>query len=137
MSKNLYYTIVPFIKNNIINSCEKVLNIKEIKNDNFFIFTVNRYPPYSSFNILFSDSYIFTENNYYEVKPFLKKGDFILIARPEADFVKNLLNIIYSDGFYIGKTKFLVKFLNNDNLTINECIKKLIKENKEKNDTDL
>jgi hypothetical protein len=132
MGKNFHYSILPFYKDKIFSKCDKITSIKDLSNKDYYIFQINRKNSYSSFRIFLSDAYLFTENDYYEIFNLLKKGDFILIARPESNYNENLLEKISYDGFYIGKSNFLVKFLNNDRLYIDESIKKEIREIKKK-----
>lgn len=137
MGKAFHYSILPFFKDKIFHMHNKVHSIKNIPNNYYYIFEIARLQGLPKFKVVFSDAYLFTENDYYELlnENVLKKGDFILIARPESNYNDNLLEQIYKDGFYIGKASFLVKFLNNNIDYINSYMAKEIDEiNKKKKD---
>jgi len=115
MGKNLYSSIVPFFKKNIFQLKNKVLSATEVPNINYYIYKIKRSNGLSDFKVIFSDAYLFTENDYYELfaENIIERGDFILIARPESRYVDSLLETTYRNGLFIGKTSFLVRFLNN------------------------
>lgn len=132
MGKSLHYSIIPFYKKNIFQQNNKVISMDEILNKNYYIYKIQRTGGLADFKVVFSDAYVFTENDYYEMvnENILEKGDFILIARPEGrDSVS--LERIYNDGYYIGHTHFLVKYLNNNIDYINSCVEKQIEEIKQ------
>lgn len=116
MGKNLYYSIVPFFINKIFKSNNKVSSVTEVPNKNYYVYKIKRSNGLSDFKVIFSDAYLFTENDYYELfaENILERGDFILIARPESSYVDSLLETTYRNGLFIGKTSFLVKFLNSN-----------------------
>lgn len=124
MGKKLHPQVLTFFREKIFPGYNKITSFKEIENSGYYIFDIQRVDGLSRFKVFFSDAYLFTQNDYYELlnKGLMQKGDFILIARPESNYNNNLLEQAYNDGFYIGKTDFLVKFLNNNTDYIKKCV---------------
>ena len=54
--------------------------------------------------------------DYYSKPNEINKGDFLFLARPEANFSNEIeiLEIALSEGIYIGKFKKLLTFINNN-----------------------
>lgn len=113
MGKNLHYSIVNFIKERL-NECDKIETFNFISNDNYYIIQVNRYNPFETFNIYISDEYRYTLTDYYNKPKEIRRGDFIYLARPEANFSDEieLLEISLNEGIYIGKFARLLNFIN-------------------------
>lgn len=125
MGKNLHYSIINFIKQRLYE-CNKIETFNFIPNDNYYIIQVNRYNPYETFNIYISDEYRYTLTDYYNKPKEIKRGDFIYLARPEANFSDEieLLEISLNEGIYIGKFSRLLNFINS---TFDEANKSTIK----------
>ena len=125
MGKSFHRSILPFFKDKIFPHCKKIQTINDISNKDYCIFEIIRTEGLSQFKVIFSDAYLFTKNDYYELlnEGLIQQGDFILIARPESNYNNDLLEQIYNDGFYIGKTGFLVKFLKNSTDYIKTYVK--------------
>lgn len=125
MGKNLHYSIINFIKDRL-NKCDKIETFKFISNDNYYIIQVNRYNPFETFKIYISDDYRYTLTDYYNKPKEIKRGDFIYLARPEANFSDEieLLEISLKEGIYIGKFARLLNFINS---TFDEANKSTIR----------
>lgn len=113
MGKNLHYSIINFIKERL-KECDKIESYNFIANDDYFIIQVNRHHPFESFKIYVSDVYRYTLTDYFNKPQKIKKGDFIYLARPEANFSNEieLLSISLKEGIYIGKFARLLSYIN-------------------------
>jgi len=138
VGKNLHYSIINFIKEQLLK-CDKIMSLELIPDDNFYIIQIIRKYPYEKFKIYLSDEYIYTLTDYYNKPSEICKGDFIYIARPEANLSNEieLLEISLQEGIYVGKFGRLLAFMNR---TLEDAhkntmayIKKLKEENKYKN----
>ena len=138
MGKNLHYSIINFIKERL-NECDKIETFNFIPNNNCYIIQVNRHTPFETFNIYISDEYRYTLTDYYNKPKDIKEGDFIYLARPEANFSNEieLLEISLSEGIYIGKFARLLNFINRTfddaNKSAIAYLNKLKEEEKNKN----
>ena len=114
MGKDLHYSIINFIKERL-KECDKIESYNFISDDNCYIIQVNRYHPFENFKIYLSDAYRYTLIDYYNKHKKIEKGDFIYLARPEANFSNEIeiLEISLSECVYIGKYRRLLMFLNN------------------------
>lgn len=138
MGKNLHYSIINFIKQRL-QECNKINSYILIPNTNHYVIEVKRNLPYESFKIYMSDEYRYTMMDYYNKPTEINKGDFIYLARPEANFANEIeiMETALSDGIYIGKFSRLLSFMNRslkdaEINTINH-INKLKEEEKERN----
>lgn len=138
MGKNLHYSIINFIKQRL-QECNKINSYILIPNTNHYVIEVKRNLPYESFKIYMSDEYRYTIMDYYNKPTEINKGDFIYLARPEANFANEIeiMETALSDGIYIGKFSRLLSFMNRslkdaEINTINH-INKLKEEEKERN----
>lgn len=138
MGKNLHYSIINFIKQRL-QECNKINSYILIPNTNHYVIEVKRNLPYESFKIYMSDEYRYTIMDYYNKPTEINKGDFIYLARPEANFANEIeiTETALSDGIYIGKFSRLLSFMNRslkdaEINTINH-INKLKEEEKERN----
>lgn len=138
MGKNLHYSIINFIKQRL-QECSKINSYILIQNTNHYVIEVKRNLPYESFKIYMSDEYRYTIMDYYNKPTEINKGDFIYLARPEANFANEIeiMETALSDGIYIGKFSRLLSFMNRslkdaEINTINH-INKLKEEEKERN----
>ena len=115
MGKNLHYSIINFIQERL-QECNKIVSFNFIPNDNYYIINVNRVFPYETFNIYMCDQYRYTMIDYYNKPNEINKGDFLFLARPEANFSNEIeiLEVALSEGIYIGKFKKLLTFINNN-----------------------
>lgn len=138
MGKNLHYSIINFIKDRL-NECDKIKTFNFIPNDNCYIIQVNRYTPFETFNIYISDVYRFTLTDYYNKPKDIKRGDFIYLARPEANFSNEieLLEMSLNEGIYVGKFSRLLNFINRTLVDANKSalayLNKLKEEEKRRN----
>ena len=96
MGKNLHYSIINFIKERL-NECDKIETFNFISNDNYYIIQVNRHNPFETFNIYISDEYRYTLTDYYNKPKEIRRGDFIYLARPEANFSDEIEKTNYFD----------------------------------------
>ncbi len=138
MGKNLHYSIINFIKQRL-QECNKINSYILVPNTNHYVIEVKRNLPYESFKIYMSDEYRYTITDYYNKPTEINKGDFIYLARPEANFANEIeiMEVALSDGIYIGKFSRLLSFMNRslkdaEINTINH-INKLKEEEKERN----
>lgn len=138
MGKNLHYSIINFIKQRL-HECNKINSYILVPNTNHYVIEVKRNLPYESFKIYMSDEYRYTITDYYNKPTEINKGDFIYLARPEANFANEIeiMEAALSDGIYIGKFSRLLSFMNRslkdaEINTINH-INKLKEEEKERN----
>lgn len=116
MGKNLYWSIVPYIEKRI-KSCDKVIGYDFVKEEqDFYLISIKRVAPYSSFKVCLSDEYIYTLNSYFSMSSHVSKGDFILLARPESYFSDEIeiYETALLDDIYIGHLKRFVHYLNSN-----------------------
>lgn len=113
MGKNLHYSIIDFTKKQL-QKCDKIISFEIIPDDHFYIVQIFRKYPYEKFKIYLSDEYVYTIVDYYNKPKEICKGDFIYIARPEANFSNEIeiLETSLRDGIYIGKFGRLLAFMN-------------------------
>lgn len=114
MGKNLHRSVIAFLEARL-KECDKIDSSQYIAKDaEYYIINVIRKFPYVSFALCISDDYRYTITNYYSKPKELHVGDFILLARPEANFSNEieLLELSLSEKIYIGKIGRLIKFLN-------------------------
>lgn len=113
MGKNLHYSIINFIKDRL-QECDKIESFDIIPDPNYYIIQVNRMYPFESFKIYMSDEYRYTTMDYYSKASEISSGDFIYLARPEANFVNEIevIELALNEGIYIGKFARLLSFIN-------------------------
>lgn len=104
MGRNLHHTIPRFLEEALdrhtkVNSWER---IDHPANDNDFIYRVKRTDGLSDIIIHASDEYTYSLTDYFQRPKQIQKGGFILIARPEADYDKAIVEIASQDMISIG-----------------------------------
>jgi hypothetical protein len=102
MGKDLHYQILKFFHDRMKNH-NKVVHVEDISDDENVIFRVVRRSPLSAVNVLLTDAYIYGEMDYLQKPTAIKRGDFILIARPESHMGDVNIEEVRKDGIGIGK----------------------------------
>jgi len=102
MGKDLHYLILEFFKQRM-RAHGKVRDFSEIEDDNNIIYHIERVEGLPDLNVHLSDAYIYTLHDYYSKPQVLGMGDFILSARPEADFDEEIVAVAAKDRIGIGK----------------------------------
>lgn len=109
MGRDLYYTIPLFFENKMReHAC--VSHFRRIDAEEL-IYEISRDKFDDTLKVWLSDAYLFTELDF-DNRPFLlKRGDYILIARPEAGHSVSK-ELVKSVGIGVGKIKELMGSLN-------------------------
>lgn len=133
MGKNLHYSIINFIKERL-TKCNKIETFNFISNDDYYVLKINRIYPFESFKIYLSDEYLYTIMDYYNKPKEINKGDFIYLARPEANFSNEieLLEVALDEDIYIGKFARLLTYINKTFKEAKEDTIKYLEKEKEK-----
>ncbi len=85
MGKDIHYSILDFLAKGL-KAHNRVKSFEIIKDDDFYIYEIQRTEYEDHIIVVLSDDYYFGDYSKLIVHPILKKGGFILIARPEAVF---------------------------------------------------
>lgn len=89
MGKDLHYSILNFLRS-ALDGHQAIKSYKLIPDPDFYIFLIKRKFNYIDIYLVLSDEYSFGEYDIITKHSILKKGGFILIARPEAnDYSEN------------------------------------------------
>jgi hypothetical protein len=83
VGSGLYPTIPPYVAR-ALSGHSLVEDIVQTEVENEIVFHVRRKKFHDRLSVWLSDAYLFTEYDYNDRPGFLAKGDFILVARPEA-----------------------------------------------------
>lgn len=105
MGRNLYYTIPRFLQNALDNHT-KVRDWQRIdhpQNDNDFIYRIRRTDGLSDIVLHAADEYRYSLTNYFQKPEQVRRGAFILIARPEGGYADEVADIARQDEISIGK----------------------------------
>ncbi|WP_339331959.1 hypothetical protein [Aeromonas caviae] len=105
MGRNLHYTIPRFLQNALDNHT-KVLDWQRIDhphNDNDFIYRIQRTDGLSDIVLHAADEYRYSLTNYFQKPEQIRRGAFILIARPEGGYADEVVDIARQDEISIGK----------------------------------
>lgn len=105
MGRNLYYTIPRFLQNALDNHT-KVRDWQRIdhpQNDNDFIYRIRRTDGLSDIVLHAADEYRYSLTNYFQKPEQVRRGAFILIARPEGGYADEVVDIARQDEISIGK----------------------------------
>lgn len=111
MGKDLHRQILEFFKKRL-DECDKITGYSIVNNSNYYIVSIKRKSPYNHFKVCLCDEYFYTINDYYSRPKEIEAKDFLLIAKPEANFNDDLTEIALQDLIYIGKMKAFIKYLN-------------------------
>ena len=111
MGKDLHRQILDFFTKRV-NECDKVVSCKLIYNPNYHIVEIRRKAPYGNFKVCLCDEYFYTYNDYYLKPNEIQSSDFLLIAKPEANYSDDLIELALQDHVFIGKMKAFIKYLN-------------------------
>lgn len=115
MGKDLHYLIEKFFRERM-DEHAKVRSYTEIQDENAVLYEVVRIAGLSSLVVHLSDAYLYTLHDYYSRPKSIKSGDFILVARPEADYHIDLRYLAARDKIGIGKIGTLLGALNRKNV---------------------
>jgi hypothetical protein len=107
MGKDLHYLVIKFFKERM-SEHSQVRGFTEIQDDNEILYRIERVGDLPSLTVHLSDAYRYTMHDYYCKPAVLQSGDFILIARPEADFGEEIVVTAARDGIGIGN---IAKFM--------------------------
>jgi hypothetical protein len=85
---------------------------------NEHIYEIERKDGLPSVTVLLSDAYRFGHADYLGRPPCIRRGDYILIARPEADFDASIIKPATKDGIGLGKIGTFMGALNSTDPSI-------------------
>ena len=108
MGKDLHYSILKFVKAAFENH-QAVKSFEIVPDEDFYIFYLKRRFHHDDLYVVLSDDYSFGDYDMITRHSVLKKGGFILIARPEAE---NFSDNNASNKIGIGKIGKLLGALN-------------------------
>ena len=103
MGDDLYYTIPKFFEDRM-NEHSSVASIKKLNVDGEVIYEIKRNGFFDKVKVWLSDAYLFTEFDFDNRPKEIKAGDYILIAKPEANGGVDA-EIIMSSKIGVGKLK--------------------------------
>jgi len=107
----LYHSIVKFFEDRMTaHSCVTRLTRLDVPGD--YIFAIERTNGRKVVNVFLSDAYYFGEADYLGRPKQIKRGDFILIARPEGGFSCSVAARAKEEGIGIGAIGRLMGALN-------------------------
>ena len=110
MGRNLYYTIPRYLEE-ALNNHSKVSDWQRLdhpRNDDDFIYLIQRTNGLSDMIVHASDEYKYLLTDYFQKPNQLGSGSFILIARPEAGYAEEVVDIAKQDQISIGKFSALM-----------------------------
>jgi hypothetical protein len=84
MGKDLHYSILKFVRSALENH-QAVKSFNIVSDTDFYIFCIKRKSDYIDLYVVLSDDYSFGDYDMITRHSILKRGGFILIARPEAN----------------------------------------------------
>jgi len=83
MGKNIHYSIIDFFENRMAQH-SNVASCRPLKNDTEYVYEIKRLRFGDTVRVWLSDHYHFNEMDLYNRPREIRAGDYILIARPEA-----------------------------------------------------
>ena len=111
MGKDLYHTIPTFFVATMIKH-DKVQRLTDISDDYAFLFEIVRQGAPTPVRVWLNDAYVFTEFDFHNRPDVITRGDFILVARPEAMHNWQDLEMAAENGIGLGKIGKLMGALN-------------------------
>lgn len=112
MGKDLHYTILPYLEDNL-KKHNMVISYNKIETDENIFYDINR-DNKPNIRIWVSDSYEFNITDYFQ-RP--QEIDFIYLAKPESNYNQDeVLEMAYNDGINIGKFGALMGILYQKNI---------------------
>jgi len=107
----LHHTIVSFFEARMTKH-SRVERFTRMLIADEYVYAIERTDGFGSVNVFLSDAYRFGRADYVGRPNQITRGDFILIARPEADFDVSLVERARKNGIGIGKIGKLMGALN-------------------------
>jgi hypothetical protein len=98
----LHYSIINFFESRMA-SHSRVERCTRLNVPDEFVYSIERKDNLGSLKVFLSDAYRFGRVDYISRPREIRRGDFILIARPEADYSDDVTERAQSDGIGIGK----------------------------------
>lgn len=115
MAGNLAYSTVRFfIERMESHSC--VEQCRQLNDQSEYLFEIERKGGHPPVTVHLSDAYSYGYWEYLSHPPRIRRGDFILIARPEARFDESLVKQARKDGIGIGSIRKLMGALNREKI---------------------
>jgi hypothetical protein len=111
MGKDLHYLVIKFFHERM-EAHNKVLQYSELQDEMDILYEIVRTGNLPTLTVHVSDAYRYTLNDYYSKPASLTAGDFILIARPEAEYDEDITYIAKREKIGIGKIGKLLGALN-------------------------
>ncbi|MGB8898891.1 MAG: hypothetical protein WCC90_06440 [Methylocella sp.] len=102
MTTTLHYSIVNFFETRMANH-NRVQRYTRISVADEYIYKIDRSAGLKSVNVFLSDAYRYGYADYLARPKHIRRGDFILIVRPEAGFDEAITERARKDGIGIGK----------------------------------
>lgn len=115
MGKDLHRSIPPFIENAVLRH-SKVVSFRQVPDDNDYVYVIERRASQSNLYVHLSDAYFYTLNEFFSRPEKLRDGGFVLIARPEAKYSREVAIAATEANIGIGKLKALMGALNYSDL---------------------
>ncbi len=111
MGKDIHYSLISFFEERM-NGHDKVEAYSRIDVADEILYEIDRSAGLPTLTVHLSDAYIYTLNEYYSKPDILKKGDFILVTKPEASYNSVADNVARSEGIGLGPIGKLMGALN-------------------------
>jgi hypothetical protein len=110
MTKDLYYTIPQYFERALLRH-DNVVSLKNVSTDDFFLYQIDRRLQRDSILVWLSDAYLFSDMDFNNKPQQLKRGDYILVAKPEGSASVSSA-LIDGTGIGVGKLGELMGALN-------------------------
>ena len=105
MGRDLYYTIPQFFEK-ALDQHQMVIAWKRVDHpseDNDYLYLIMRNRGFSEMLVHASDEYSYSLTHYFQKPDKLDAGSFIYVARPEASYDFNIVEVAQKDRISIGK----------------------------------
>lgn len=102
MGRDLHHSLLKFLADRMQGHSE-VLRLTNILNEEDWLFRIERNRGRPAVIVHMSDAYFYGEMEYMTRPSCLGRGDFILIAKPEARYNDDLVDLARMDKIGIGK----------------------------------
>jgi hypothetical protein len=115
MGTNVHRSTLDFFQAKMLTH-SRVRRCEQLRVPDDFVFVVERTDNLSTVRVHLADAYSYGLPDYAGRPKQIRKGDFILIARPEATFDESLIERARKDGIGIGKLAKFMGALNVSNM---------------------
>jgi len=101
MGKDIHYSLISFFEERM-DGHNKVESYSRLDDADGILYTIDRSAGLPTLTLYLSDAYAYTLNDYYSKPEILKKGDFILVTKPEASYNSAAEDDARNDGIGLG-----------------------------------